>query len=213
MKRMTELLEIYLETEDREKLKENSYQVFSNRMKSIRDSSLSIEEFVQLSELYNDLYRAEHEFIQFLATNKTIEDLKNEFKFNETEIGDLYRKHSKELYDQEVQKNKAKSSTKKPAEDIKNKTHKCSCGGNCGTKTEKKPTNKTSQTKTLDELLKELSENGKKVNNDSKVSSNEGFDRVFEDIFKTLNDPKLHENKQEFEDFVNHVIIKLFRDK
>lgn len=219
MKRMTELLELYLETEDREKLKENSYQVFSNRMKSIRDSSLSVEEFVQLSELYNELYRAEHEFIQFLATNKTIEDLKNDFKFNETEIGDLYKKHSKELYDQEVnkkvQENKTKSSAKKPTEDIKNQNHKCSCGGNCGTKTktEKKSANKTSKPKTLDEILKEFSENAKKINNEGKVNSNEEFDRVFENIFKTLNNPRLHENKQKFEDFVEDIIEELFRKR
>ena len=171
MNRLAELLNLYLETEDREKLDENIYNVFANRMKSIRDSSLDLEEFVKLSECYNNLYQIEHDFVQLLMTNQKLEDIKNDFKFNEREIREVYEKHSKDLYEQEYKTktnektdkkasnttksniNDNKSTTNKEKKDI-NQNHKCSCGGNCSSK--KKSEEKRG--KTLEDVIKELSE-------------------------------------------------------
>lgn len=235
MKRLAELLELYLETEDRDKLNEDSYKVFTNRMKSIRDSSLNLEEFVQLSEYYNNLYQLEHDFIQLLLTDQKIEDIKNDFKLNEREIKDIYEKHSKSLYDQEYKtsteskkknnlrektykyENKEKSTDEKINKDKTTvdggekktkKDHECSCGGNCGTKG--KTENKKS--KTLEEIIKDLSEEFKNSNTpkNTKLNSNKDLNKVFLKVFKILNDPSQHVSKEKAENLIEEMIKDIF---
>lgn len=232
MKRLAELLDLYLETEDRQKLNEDSYRVFSNRMKSIRDSSLDPEEFIQLSMYYNNLYQAEHDFIQLLISDKKLEDIKNDFKFNEIEIKKIYEKHSKDLYEKEYNMaNKPKKEDKnsedlnrskkeqnainrninkeKPSVNNENKNnkrdHKCNCGGNCNTKS--KSENK--KNKTLEDIIKELSKDIKNPDN-IKLNGGEDLGRVFFEVFKTLNDPNQNINKEGVENIIKEMIKSIF---
>lgn len=226
MNRLAELLNLYLETEDREKLDENIYNVFSNRMKSIRDSSLDLEEFVRLSECYNNLYQIEHDFVQLLMTNQKLEDIKNDFKFNEREIREVYEKHSKDLYEQEYKTktnektdkeasnttksniNDNKSTINKEKKDTKQE-HNCSCGGNCSSK--KKSEEKRG--KTLEEVIKELLEESK-GNKDAQETDKKNvgdLDKIFLNVFKVLNDPNQQVSKERAENIIEDLIKNIFR--
>lgn len=226
MNRLAELLNLYLETEDREKLDENIYNVFSNRMKSIRDSSLDLEEFVRLSECYNNLYQIEHDFVQLLMTNQKLEDIKNDFKFNEREIREVYEKHSKDLYEQEYKTktnektdkeasnttksniNDNKSTINKEKKDTKQE-HNCSCGGNCSSK--KKSEEKRG--KTLEEVIKELLEESK-GNKDAQETDKKNvgdLDKIFLNVFKVLNDPNQQVSKERVENIIEDLIKNIFR--
>lgn len=226
MNRLAELLNLYLETEDREKLDENIYNVFSNRMKSIRDSSLDLEEFVRLSECYNNLYQIEHNFVQLLMTNQKLEDIKNDFKFNEREIREVYEKHSKDLYEQEYKTktnektdkeasnttksniNDNKSTINKEKKDIKQE-HNCSCGGNCSSK--KKSEEKRG--KTLEDVIKELLEESKGTKDAQETDKkNVGdLDKIFLNVFKVLNDPNQQVSKERAENIIEDLIKNIFR--
>lgn len=226
MNRLAELLNLYLETEDREKLDENIYNVFTNRMKSIRDSSLNLEEFVRLSECYNNLYQIEHDFVQLLMTNQKLEDIKNDFKFNEREIREVYEKHSKDLYEQEYKTKtnektdkKASNTTKSNINDNKStinkekkdtkQEHNCSCGGNCSSK--KKSEEKRG--KTLEEVIKELLEESKDTKDAQETDKkNVGdLDKIFLNVFKVLNDPNQQVSKERAENIIEDLIKNIFR--
>lgn len=226
MNRLAELLNLYLETEDREKLDENIYNVFTNRMKSIRDSSLNLEEFVRLSECYNNLYQIEHDFVQLLMTNQKLEDIKNDFKFNEREIREVYEKHSKDLYEQEYKTKtnektdkKASNTTKSNINDNKStinkekkdtkQEHNCSCGGNCSSK--KKSEEKRG--KTLEEVIKELLEESKgtKDAQDTDKKNVGDLDKIFLNVFKVLNDPNQQVSKERAENIIEDLIKNIFR--
>lgn len=225
MNRLAELLNLYLETEDREKLDENIYNVFTNRMKSIRDSSLNLEEFVRLSECYNNLYQIEHDFVQLLMTNQKLEDIKNDFKFNEREIREVYEKHSKDLYEQEYKTKtnektdkKASNTTKSNINDNKStinkekkdtkQEHNCSCGGNCSSK--KKSEEKRG--KTLEEVIKELLEESKgtKDAQDTDKKNVGDLDKIFLNVFKVLNDPNQQVSKERAENIIEEMIKDIF---
>lgn len=225
MNRLAELLNLYLETEDREKLDENIYNVFTNRMKSIRDSSLNLEEFVRLSECYNNLYQIEHDFVQLLMTNQKLEDIKNDFKFNEREIREVYEKHSKDLYEQEYKTKtnektdkKASNTTKSNINDNKStinkekkdtkQEHNCSCGGNCSSK--KKSEEK--RVKTLEEVIKELLEESKgtKDAQDTDKKNVGDLDKIFLNVFKVLNDPNQQVSKERAENIIEEMIKDIF---
>ncbi len=226
MNRLAELLNLYLETEDRDKLNENIYNVFTNRMKSIRDSSLNLEEFVRLSEYYNNLYQIEHDFVQLLMTNQKLEDIKNDFKLNEREIREVYEKHSKDLYEQEYKTQtsektdkKASNTTKNNINDNKstinkekkniNQDHKCSCGENCSSK--KKPEGKRG--KTLEDVIKELSEEAKsaKTTQGTDKKNVGDLDKIFLNVFKVLNDPNQQVSKERAENIIEDLIKNIFR--
>ncbi len=226
MNRLAELLNLYLETEDRDKLNENIYNVFTNRMKSIRDSSLNLEEFVRLSEYYNNLYQIEHDFVQLLMTNQKLEDIKNDFKLNEREIREVYEKHLKDLYEQEYKTQtsektdkKASNTTKNNINDNKstinkekkniNQDHKCSCGGNCSSK--KKPEGKRG--KTLEDVIKELSEEAKsaKTTQGTDKKNVGDLDKIFLNVFKVLNDPNQQVSKERAENIIEDLIKNIFR--
>lgn len=226
MNRLAELLNLYLETEDREKLNENIYNVFTNRMKSIRDSSLNLEEFVKLSEYYNNLYQIEHDFVQLLMTNQKLEDIKNDFKFNEREIREIYEKHSKDLYEKEYKTKSNEEVNKKTSNTTKNNinnkksvtneekkntnpNHKCSCGGNCSSK--KTPDNKG--TKSLEDVIKELSEEFKNVkpNQETNKKNVEDLNKIFMNVFKVLNDPSQQVSREKAENIIEEMIKNIFR--
>ena len=226
MNRLAELLNLYLETEDRDKLNENIYNVFTNRMKSIRDSSLNLEEFVRLSEYYNNLYQIEHDFVQLLMTNQKIEDIKNDFKFNEREIREIYEKHSKDLYEQghrtksneEVNKktsnttqnniNNKKSVTNEEKKNTSH-NHNCSCGGNCSSK----KTSDNKRAKSLEDVIKELSEEFKNVKPNQEINKKnvEDLDKIFMNVFKVLNDPNQQVSKEKAENMIEELIKNIFR--
>lgn len=226
MNRLAELLNLYLETEDREKLNGNIYNVFTNRMKSIRDSSLNLEEFVRLSEYYNNLYQIEHDFVQLLMTNQKLEDIKNDFKFNEREIREIYEKHSKDLYEKEYKTKSNEEVNKKTSNTTKNNinnkksvtneekkntnsNHKCSCGGNCSLK--KTPDNKG--TKSLEDVIKELSEEFKNVkpNQETNKKNVEDLNKIFMNVFKVLNDPNQQVSREKAENIIEEMIKNIFR--
>lgn len=226
MNRLAELLNLYLETEDRDKLNENIYNVFTNRMKSIRDSSLNLEEFVRLSEYYNNLYQIEHDFIQLLMTNQKLEDIKNDFKLNEREIREIYEKHSKDLYEQgyktksneeinkktsNITKNNINSKKSANNEGKKNtsQTHNCTCGGNCSSK----KTSDSKRTKNLEDVIKELSEEFKnaKPNQETNKKNVEDLDKIFLNVFKVLNDPNQQVSKEKAENMIEELIKNIFR--
>lgn len=225
MNRLAELLNLYLETEDREKLDENIYNVFANRMKSIRDSSLDLEEFVKLSECYNNLYQIEHDFVQLLMTNQKLEDIKNDFKFNEREIREVYEKHSKDLYEQEYKTKTNEKTDKKASNTTKNninskksannegkestsQTHNCTCGENCSSK----KTSDSKRTKNLEDVIKDLSEEFKdtKTTSETGKMSGKDLDKVFLNIFQVLNDPKQQVSKERAENIIEEIIKDIF---
>lgn len=226
MNRLAELLNLYLETEDRDKLNENIYNVFTNRMKSIRDSSLNLEEFVRLSEYYNNLYQIEHDFVQLLMTNQKLEDIKNDFKLNEREIREIYEKHSKDLYEQgyktksneeinkktsNITKNNINSKKSVNNEGTKNtsQTHNCTCGGKCSSK----KTSDSKRTKNLEDVIKELSEEFKnsKPNQETNKKNVEDLDKIFLNVFKVLNDPNQQVSKEKAENMIEELIKNIFR--
>lgn len=226
MNRLAELLNLYLETEDRDKLNENIYNVFTNRMKSIRDSSLNLEEFVRLSEYYNNLYQIEHDFVQLLMTNQKLEDIKNDFKLNEREIREIYEKHSKDLYEQgyktksneeinkktsNITKNNINSKKSANNEGKKNtsQTHNCTCGGKCSSK----KTSDSKRTKNLEDVIKELSEEFKnaKPNQETNKKNVEDLDKIFLNVFKVLNDPNQQVSKEKAENMIEELIKNIFR--
>lgn len=226
MNRLAELLNLYLETEDRDKLNENIYNVFTNRMKSIRDSSLNLEEFVRLSEYYNNLYQIEHDFVQLLMTNQKLEDIKNDFKLNEREIREIYEKHSKDLYEQGYKTKSNEEINKKTSNTTKNninskksannegkestsQTHNCTCGENCSSK----KTSDSKRTKNLEDVIKELSEEFKnvKTNQETNKKNVEDLDKIFLNVFKVLNDPNRQVSKEKAENMIEELIKNIFR--
>ena len=226
MNRLAELLNLYLETEDRDKLNENIYNVFTNRMKSIRDSSLNLEEFVRLSEYYNNLYQIEHDFVQLLMTNQKLEDIKNDFKLNEREIREIYEKHSKDLYEQGYKTKSNEEINKKTSNTTKNsinskksannegkknnsQTHNCTCGGKCSSK----KTSDSKRTKNLEDIIKELSEEFKnaKTNQETNKKNVEDLDKIFLNVFKVLNDPNQQVSKEKAENIIEDLIKNIFR--
>lgn len=226
MNRLAELLNLYLETEDRDKLNENIYNVFTNRMKSIRDSSLNLEEFVRLSEYYNNLYQIEHDFVQLLMTNQKLEDIKNDFKLNEREIREIYEKHSKDLYEQGYKTKSNEEINKKTSNTTKNninskksannegkestsQTHNCTCGENCSSK----KTSDSKRTKNLEDVIKELSEEFKntKPNQETNKKNVEDLDKIFLNVFKILNDPNQQVSKEKAENMIEELIKNIFR--